>query len=383
MREHGGWRARFLQLCGPGLLGGVILPTWLRLLREHGRNIEAGRAMRAASITAQSFKNTLWAAVERRRFDREVSRIKLEPPIFILGHWRSGTTHLHEILARDTRFGFPNSYQVSFPHTFLTTESFGIRMLAPFVPRCRPMDNMAMYLESPQEDEFALCVSTLKSPCVGLIFPRQRQEFDRFLTMQEVPESEQAQWKDVFIWFLKKVQLRRGPRPLILKSPQHTARIRLLLQLFPNAKFVHIHRDPYRVIQSTVHTLRVLNRWQGLQRLDNSELENWVVEQYTRMYRAFFQQKSLIPAQRFHELRFEDLEQRPLEEVRRLYEALGLPSFGVAEPGIRSYLASVEGYQKNRLPQMSGDLARRIDRECRDSFDRWEYRIRGEEMPSA
>src|SRR5215471_5195373 len=93
---HWEWRKEFLKLCGPGVLAGITLGTWLTLLRERGRAVEWKRCLRAVSITNQSLQNSFWARVERRRFDAKVGNVSVKPPLFILGHWRSGTTHLHE-----------------------------------------------------------------------------------------------------------------------------------------------------------------------------------------------------------------------------------------------------------------------------------------------
>ena len=63
--------------------------------------------------------------------------------MFILGHWRSGTTLLHYLLAQDAeRFSFANTYQVVNPYTFLCTEETNTRRFARLVPSTRPMDNM-------------------------------------------------------------------------------------------------------------------------------------------------------------------------------------------------------------------------------------------------
>jgi len=205
---------------------------------------------------------------------------------------------LHEILARDERFGYPNSYQVSFPHTFLSTEKFSARLMAPFVPGHRPMDGMELKFSSPQEDEFAICASTLRSPCLGWVFPRQKHEFARYLTLESLAVEELAEWRNTFLWFLKKVQFRQD-RPLVLKSPPHTARIRHLLKWFPDAKFVHIRRDPYRVIQSSLHTFRILHGWHTLQHSSLEDLETWTLQQYTEMHHAFFEQEAGIPKAAF------------------------------------------------------------------------------------
>ena len=337
--------------------------------------MEVGCAPRALFISMQSLQNSVWASLEKRRFDRRVQSVVLLPPLFILGHWRSGTTFLHEILSRDERFGYPNSYQVSFPHTFLSTEKFGARLMAPFLPRRRPMDGMEMKFSSPQEDEFAICASTLQSPCLGWVFPRQRHEFARYLTLKSLRTEELAQWRNAFLWFLKKVQLRWDQRPLVLKSPPHTARIRHLMECFPEAKFVHIRRDPYRVIQSSLHTFRILHRWHALQRSPLQDLEAWTLQQYSEMHRAFFEQKGSIPEGRFHEIAYEDLEKDPVGEIGRLYRTLDLPDFRKFEPSLRRYLNSVADYKKNSWPEMPRELRLRIGQECRECFERWGYTV--------
>jgi LPS sulfotransferase NodH len=329
-------------------------------------------APRALSICVQSLNNSLWSRWEKQQFDRHLESVSVLPPLFILGHWRSGTTWLHEILARDERFGYPNSYQVSFPHTFLSTEKFGARLSAPFLPRRRPMDGMEMKFSSPQEDEFVMCATTLQSPCLAWVFPRQRHEFARYLTLDSLAAEELAEWRNTFLWFLKKVQF-RWERPLALKSPPHTARIRHLLDLFPQAKFVHIHRDPYRVIQSSLHTFRILHGWHTLQRYSLEDLEASTLKQYTEMHRAFFEQKGSIPEGCFHEISFEALEKDPVGEIGRMYRALDLPDFGKFEPSLRRYLNSVADHKKNRLLEIPQKLKLEIRKECRECFERWGY----------
>jgi hypothetical protein len=128
-----------------------------------------------------------------------------------------------------------------------------------------PMDSIEWDLRSPQEDEFALCVSCFKSPCMGWVFPRRRERFEKYLTMREVAAEEIAAWLAAFGRLLGKLTLKYR-RPLVLKSPPHTGRIRLLLELFPGARFVHIHRDPYVVFQSSRRTFEIIFRWHCLQR---------------------------------------------------------------------------------------------------------------------
>lgn len=366
------WRTRMLEFCGPGALSGVKLGDWVKLLRAHGNDIDWSRLPRAATITIQSLKASALSLVERKRFGAAIQKIRLQPPIFILGHWRSGTTHLHQLMCQDERFAFPNSYQTSFPHTFLISEPLESWWLSHFIPKRRPMDNMDLSLGSPQEDEFALCSCSLRSPCLAWMFPRNRVQFRKYLTFKEVDAGELAQWQAAFLEFLKKLQWRYG-RPLLLKSPPHTARIRLLLDLFPEAKFVHIHRDPFRVFQSSRRLFRTMFTWHGLQHSELETLDDWILEQYREMYEAFFEQRSLIAPGRFHEVAFEELERDPIGEVRKVYEALGLPDFAIIEPKLLKYVNSLAGYRKNEFSELPAELKARISREWSVCFDKWGY----------
>ena len=56
---------------------------------------------------------------------------RFDAPLFILGIWRSGTTHLHNLFAQDDRFAFANNYQVCFPRTFLTMEKLAWEVRGP------------------------------------------------------------------------------------------------------------------------------------------------------------------------------------------------------------------------------------------------------------
>ena len=178
-------------------------------------------------------------------------------PLFILGHYRSGTTHLHNLLALDPQFAAPTFFQVLNPHTFLTTERLAAPVADRLVVRRRYQDEVALGAGVPSEDEVALGTMTGLSPYLGWYFPRDGPGYDRYLTFRGVPDEEVARWGHALTTFLKKLTLRHG-RPLVLKSPPHTARIRLLLGLFPDARFVHIHRDPYDVFRSTRHMIRAV-----------------------------------------------------------------------------------------------------------------------------
>lgn len=361
-----------LTSLGPGVLGGITFGQWCRLLRQEGFAIHPACLPRAISITTQSLKNSIVYSLEQHRYGPLLRDVVIQPPIFVLGHWRNGTTHLHQLLAQDRRFAFPNGYQVSFPHTFLTAEKLDTRWMSSLLPKRRPMDNMEWSLSSPQEDELALCSSCLKSPCTGWVFSRRKDFYARYLTFRNATAEETAEWSAAFKLFMKKLTWKYR-RPLVLKSPQHTARVRLLLELFPGAKFVHIHRDPYAVFQSTRNMVRRMSRWHALQRWDLENLESHILEQGREMYEAFLEDRSLIPAGCFHEIAFEALEKNPREEMQRLYDTLHLPDFRETEADLERYLTSIRGYQKNQFPSLPPHTKAAVHSMWRRNFEEWNY----------
>src|SRR5678816_885369 len=116
------WRDAFLRWFGPGMLGGITFGDWVRLLVDNRFNVSPRRLPRAMAITAQSAQNSAMKWIEDVRYGASVRDANVLPPLFVLGHWRSGTTHLHNLLAVDDRFAFPNNYQALFPHAFLSME---------------------------------------------------------------------------------------------------------------------------------------------------------------------------------------------------------------------------------------------------------------------
>jgi hypothetical protein len=368
------WREALLIRFGGGGFAGITLGRWLRVLGDNRFAVDRPYWGKAAIITLASIPNTLLGGWESLRYSQKVRNTKIDPPLFILGIWRSGTTHLHNLLAQDDRLAFPNTYQTSYPSLFLTSESMSARIVGFFLPNRRPMDNVAMGVAEPQEDEFAIGILTGRALLMAWAFPRRAEFYNRYLTLRDTSESEVAEWKTGLKWFVQKLSFKYG-KPLVLKSPGHTCRIKRLLELFPEARFVHIHRNPFHVFQSTHHLIRSVTPFWALQRPDYSDLDNRTIRQYKEVYDAFFEERDLIPKDRFHEICFENLEADPISQMRGIYEALALPDFQVVEPALKRYVESLGGYRKNQFPGLSVELKSRIAQEWRRCFDEWGYSI--------
>src|SRR4051812_49538726 len=87
------WRDSFLRWFGPGMLGGITFGSWVRLLCDNCFDVSPSRLVRATAITAQSAQNSVLRRIEDLRWGASVRDAEVLPPLFVLGHWRSGTTH--------------------------------------------------------------------------------------------------------------------------------------------------------------------------------------------------------------------------------------------------------------------------------------------------
>jgi omega-hydroxy-beta-dihydromenaquinone-9 sulfotransferase len=351
-------------------LYGMSLGEWLGLLRKHRFAVDPPYLPRAALMTLTGALTSLILRHEDAKYAPKFAGARVERPLFILGHWRSGTTYLHRLFAADERFAYPNTWEALNPHTFLSTERYS-GIIEHAGPKTRLIDDMSLEADAPFEDEFATC-GTLCSPFLAFAFPRWTEHYDSYLTFRGVPEEEVAGWKAALLLFYKKLSWKYG-RPLVLKSPPHMCRIGLLLEMFPDARFVHIYRNPYAVFRSTKRQSLISLRATRLQEARSLDVDAWIIRRYWVMYDAFFEEKPLIPEGQFHEIRFEDLERDPVAEMRGLYEHLGIPGFEESRPSLEDYVRSRSSYRKNEYQVLPTSLRREISQAWRRSFDEWNY----------
>lgn len=362
----------FLRFLAPGFATGVGVGLWLKLLAQNSFRVSPKYVGRAAAITGMSVFNSLVGAVEQLRFRSAIREAAPSSPLFVLGLPRSGTTHLHNLLSQDVRFAFPNTYQAMNPRIFLLTESWLAPRQQRFLPPTRPMDNVRWSMSMPAEEEFAIMGLSGLSPCGTTLFPANARRYDRFFDLSEVTAEERQQWQQAFLQFLKKLHV-RDARPMILKSPFHTARIPLLLALFPDAKFVLIHRHPYDVYISAIHTMRVSFPVTALQRWNMDEQSFRIETAFRITLDAYFQHRDRIPEGRLVEVGYRQVEQSPLETLRHIYGTLSLPEFAAAEPAFAAYIKSLEGYRKNTFADVDPEVKTRLQRDWRRAFEDWGY----------
>ncbi|KAM3573477.1 hypothetical protein VYU27_004520, partial [Nannochloropsis oceanica] len=325
------WEVKFM------VAQGWTLRQWFSYLSRHNFAIDPIYWHRALFITVIStFTSFVWEPKEEKEYPEATIRATTiqQPPIFILGHFRSGTTRLHELMSKDERLVAPTVYQCFAPRVFLHREEAISEQFGKLQIR-RPMDSVKVRMESPQEDEFGLVNLCGLSPYMGAIFARAeraRNRYIQFLSFKEATAEEVGQWKDAVVYFYKKVLFKKQEKRLILKSPAHTARLKLLHELFPEAKFIHISRNPFEVYQSTSKLfMDLLIQWnlqyvdyQGDVRAhpDDDELHRSVLTLFGGMYDSFFQDLDELKLGKdmLTYVKYEDLIRSPVGVLEKIYK---------------------------------------------------------------
>ena len=332
----------------PRIWHGMNASAWYGLLWRNRFAVSPSRWGMVLAVCVFSVFNSLMWLVQMLIYGRRIARTEIkEDPLFIIGHWRSGTTMLHELLVLDRRHTYPDTYACFAPNHFLVSRFLIAWWLKYLMPSRRPMDNMPVGWDYPQEDEFALCSMGIPSPYLTFAFPNHPPAFEEYLDLKRVSPEGRARWKRGLLWFLKCLTL-RDPKRLVLKSPPHTARIEVLLELFPNARFVHIVRDPYAVFPSTVKAWRRFYQDHAAQVPTYEGLEEHVLATFARMYEVLEESRKLVDPSRFCDVRYEDLVADPVGQIGHVYDKLGLDGFDDVLPALEQYAARTADYQASR-----------------------------------
>jgi hypothetical protein len=335
---------------------------WLRLLIHNRFAIGPCCLHSLVFISISTLLNTVLRSLQELIWGRQLRKTEIvHAPLFIIGHWRTGTTLLHELLTLDQQHTYPTTYECFSPNHFLLTEWCFSRLFRFFLPSQRPMDNMPMAWNRPQEDEFALCNLGQPSPYLTIAFPNRRPQCQEFFDLEGVPSEALESWKASFLGFLRQLTV-RNPKRIVLKSPTHTYRIRVLLEMFPDARFVHVVRNPYVVFPSTVHLWQSLYAHQALQHPTFKGVEDYVFDSFLHMYEKLEEARPVLDSSRFYELRYEDLVRDPITQVRAIYEHLELGDVEQLLPKLKQYMANTADYKTNRYelpPELRDTITQR------------------------
>ena len=239
------------------------------------------------------------------------------------------------------------------------------------------MDNMPLSPELPQEDEFAMTNMSPASFYHAWIFPRNAAYyFSKYAVMESATPEERNLWKKTYARMLKNVCRGNKSRRLLLKNPVNTGRVKEILEMFPDAKFIYLFRNPFPVYSSTLNLYHNMLRFFQVQTISEKDVVTNIFSFYEKLLKKYHSEKHLIPPGQLVEIRFEDLESNPIDQLRHIYKKLGLQGYEKALPGFHAYIKTQAGYRKNRysLPE---EIRTRIARKWDFAFDRYGYKKTG------
>lgn len=267
--------------------------------------------------------------VERLRFGRKIKKVKITAaPVFIVGHWRTGTTFLHYLLSLDDNWAYATNKEIYLPFLMFTAQKLVGKMLDFALPERRPMDDVKLGKELPGEEEFALALRGAKSFYHGFMFPRNIHQYSKYLTMKTCSKKERERWKRQYYYFLQKLALKKNGKQLLLKSPTNTGRIDLLRELFPKAKFIFLKRDPYETYASTKHLFQKLLPYFSFQKWQDEKVNDQLLLNLKELWQSYQKAKMDLAENALVELAYEQIIQNPLEEIKRIYNQLQLQPWG-------------------------------------------------------
>src|SRR5699024_4118634 len=205
-------------------------------------------------------------------------------------------------------------------------------------------------------EEWGLRAATFLSTQISQFFPQHRNQFKYMLSLKRGTQQEKDCWKDALHLMAKKLLFQNGrDKTVIFKSPSNTAKIKLLLELYPDAKFIHIYRNPYRVFKSSVKMEKEAIPFCSFQPSNLESLKEYIIWQYREMYQSFFEDKDLIPKNNFTEISYEALVQDRVGTIKKIYQDLNLGSFDKVKPALVSYIESISDYETNNYAELPED----------------------------
>ena len=251
------------------------------------------------------------------------------PPVFIIGHWRSGTSFLHNLLCRVYPAAYTTTYQAAFPNNLFAFKGLIKFFMWAFMPRKRPTDEMKMHPDLPQEEEIALGQERFFSFYYWFYFPGQAKKLaEEFMYLDDPQEKKSRDFQAHYREYIRRCQLNTGGAVFISKNPVNTGRIPVLLDLFPDARFIYLKRDPYETIQSSLIFFESLLKGISLQCYDRQEMKNFAIENYQKLVQTYHEKRRLIPSDHLIEITYEELTKHPskvLSDVTRRLD-LGVPA---------------------------------------------------------
>lgn len=314
---------------------------------------------------------------ERLCYDKKIWQETVKQPIYVIGVPRSGTTLLHDIMSRNASLGYLTALEIANPESFILSKAILSKIIKRSLPTARPMDNVKLLLDSPQEEGFAMMNMT---PAFRhcLMFPKNFRQYVQKYTKRDFTKKEEQAWKRNYEYLLKKLTFTKNRKQLVLKDPGNIIQIKQLLTLFPDAKFIHIHRDPYKIYPSLCYTFFSLISSLKFHSVREEDLildiEDSVIFIYREMMAAYERDKAFIPKENLIEIAYEDLVRTPLETIEHVHQTLEIQGFKESYQTLHDYCEKIKNYQNNEF-KIDDYIKEKVNANWRHGFDLLGYKM--------
>lgn len=280
----------------------------------------------------------------------EIRDIEVLPPVVIAGLPRTGTTHLHNLLAAPSTFR-------SLPY-WEGVEPFPLPAEAGLSPdpRVTRMD-MAVQVMDTLMPHFAL-MHEMTTEHVHEEIQLLANDFSTMLmeTLADTPRWSDYYWShdqtssyEYLRTQLQALQFLRGGRRWVLKSPQHLGQLAVLDTVFPGVVVAFTHRDPVPVALSMIAMITYSERMHR-DRVDVARTAAGWVNRLDKLLGECVRQRDTIPAERSVDIRFDDFMADELGTAERLFALAGEP---FDEPVRNSITAYLDGHRRGRLGRVA------------------------------
>ena len=245
-------------------------------------------------------------------------------PIFVIGLPRSGTTFLFNLLSLDPNPRSPLAWEMFFPFPLTNKDSRKYRR------RIRKTDLMMLFQKKliPSLDVVHPIQSTDPEECL-LITPFSLKSL-LYSYMARIPSYEdylkKANHASVFLWhsrFLQVLESLKVPKRWLLKDPGHIGRLSEILSVYPEARFIQIHRDPIETIPS-ICSLIEKTRSPFTKKVDKFEIGTRTLSHWKEVLAKGEKDKETISKDKFINVKFQDFINDPINRIKDIYSNLNL-----------------------------------------------------------
>jgi len=253
----------------------------------------------------------------------EIENIPIERPIVICGLPRTGTTHLHNLLAADPALRYLPYWESlePFPACGEVDEqgrrdrcATGLDMVNTSMPEFKRMHDMTV--DHAHEE-----IQLLANDISGMLFETTYQ-IPSFAAHYK--SHDQARSYEHMKRQLQALQFLRGGTRWVLKSPQHLEQFPTLLATFPDATFVVTHRDPVEVVESMATMICYASRM-ATARPDPVAISRYWLSRAEDLLGGCVRDRDVLPADRTIDIRFDHFMADEEGSVAAIYDLAGQP----------------------------------------------------------